>query len=343
MQGISQQLADVQGFLATSARSTDLAISGNGFFTVSTQAQGGETLFTRDGSFAPNAQGNLVNNSGHFLQARAPGSDGALTAVNVNALSGTAQATTNISVSANLPANPTVGDTQTVSVNVTDSLGTARAVQLQFTAQANGDYQLTIPGAQQGDAGGAAYSVGVVTGGDGLVSGFDSNGDGAIDSTSPPGIYIAYSSSGAASQSIGLDLSGLTGFSGDFTVNSVQSDGASYGSVSNVSVSPSGEVSATYDNGATRTIANIDVATFASPNNLHGVSGNAFRATAASGDATYNAGNAGSVQNYALERSTTDLGTEFAGLIVAQSMYSASLKALSAGDELSRSLLSLRA
>lgn len=343
VQGVARQLADVQGVLASSTRSTDLAISGNGYFAVSSQAQGGETLYTRDGSFAPDAQGNLVNSGGYFLQARQPGGSGGLTTVNVGAINGTAQATSNISVGANLPANASVGDTHTVSVNVTDSLGTPHAVQLQFTAQANGDYQLTIPGAQQGDGSGAAYNVGVSTGSDGLISGFDSNGDGTIDSSSPPGVYIAYSSSGAASLSIGLDLSGVTGFSGDFAVHSIQSDGASYGSASDISVSSGGVLSATFDNGQTRDIANIAVATFASPENLHAVSGNAYRATDASGGATYNAANAGSVQNYALERSTTDLGTEFAGLIVAQSVYSASLKVLSAGDELSRSLLSIRA
>lgn len=45
----------------------------------------------------------------------------------------------------------------------------------------------------------------------------------------------------------------------------------------------------------------------------------------------------------AQELSSTDLGTEFVTLISAQTAYSASLKVLTAGDELSRSLLSIRA
>lgn len=45
----------------------------------------------------------------------------------------------------------------------------------------------------------------------------------------------------------------------------------------------------------------------------------------------------------AQELSSTDLGTEFVALISAQSAYSASLKVLAAGDELSQSLLNIRA
>lgn len=45
----------------------------------------------------------------------------------------------------------------------------------------------------------------------------------------------------------------------------------------------------------------------------------------------------------AQELSSTDLGTEFVTLISAQSAYSANLKVLAAGEELSQSLLNIRA
>ncbi len=350
VQTVTRALADVQGLLASSTRSTDLAISGDGYFPVSRQAQGGEVLFTRDGSFAPDSQGNLVNAGGYFLQARQPGgSNDSLTTVNVNTVSGTAQATTRIAVSGNLPANGAgsgqAGDVYTINANVTDSLGNSHSVALSFEAQAGGGYQLTIPDARQDSATGPAYTVTVSSGSDGLISGFDADGDGTIDSSAPPGVYIAYSPSAAADLSIGLDLSGLTQFSGDFTVGSVQSDGAAYGQVSGVTVSSDGVVSAQFDNGESRAIAEIPVATFASPQGLQAVGGNAFRATDASGAVTLGvggSGGAGTVQGNALELSNTDLGSQFAGLIVAQTAYSASLKVLSAGDEMSRSLLSVR-
>lgn len=335
VQTSSRPLADVQGLLASSTRSTHIAISGNGFFAVSKHDQGGEVLYSRDGSFTPNAQGNLVNAGGYFLLARQPSGGGALSAVNVNAISGTAQATTHISVGANLPANAGAGDVFTVSAPATDSLGNAQTVQFEFTAQAGGGYQLTIPGAQQNNASGSAYDVAVAFG-----------GDGRIVSAPPPDVYVAGVSSGASPLSVQLDLSGLTQFSGAFTVGAVQSDGAAYGGVSGVSVSSGGVLSATFDNGETRAIAEIPVATFASPQNLEAVGGNAYRATDGSGPATLDVagvGGSGNVQGNAQELSTTDLGTEFVGLIVAQSAYSASFKVLAAGDELSRSLLNIRA
>jgi flagellar hook protein FlgE len=338
--GAYRQLSDVQGLLASSTRSTDLAISGKGFFAVSNQPQGGETLYSRDGSFAPNAQGNLVNSSGYYLLARTPGvSDGSLSPVNVNAIAGTAAATTKIAVGANLPAKNTgatgAGKVYTVSAQATDSLGNAQSVSLQFTAQTGGGYQLIIPGAQQGDASGAAYDIPVTF-----------SGDGTLSSASAPDAYIAGTSSGAAPLSVSLDLSGLTQFGSDFVQGFTQSDGARFGQVSGVAVSANGAVTATFSNGQRQTVADIPVATFASPQNLQAVNGNAFRATDASGAATLGVagqGGSGSVQGNALELSTTDLGTQFASLIVSKSAYQASLKVLTAADELSQSLLNVRA
>src|SRR5579863_6076936 len=44
---------------------TDLAVQGNGFFVVSDAA--GDIFLTRDGSFVPDASGNLVNSDGYYL------------------------------------------------------------------------------------------------------------------------------------------------------------------------------------------------------------------------------------------------------------------------------------
>ena len=49
------------------------------------------------------------------------------------------------------------------------------------------------------------------------------------------------------------------------------------------------------------------------------------------------------VQSSALEPSTTDLGTEFATTILARASYSASLKVVSAAEDMARALLDVRA
>ena len=59
---------DAQGLLTASSVSTDIAISGSGFFTVNDQTDGsGNIFFTRAGEFRPDKEGNLVNSGGFTL------------------------------------------------------------------------------------------------------------------------------------------------------------------------------------------------------------------------------------------------------------------------------------
>ncbi len=64
----SEEYADYykqQGKLVPSTQPFDLAIKGEGFFRVTDEE--GKTLYTRNGTFAPNEEGVLVNNDGHIL------------------------------------------------------------------------------------------------------------------------------------------------------------------------------------------------------------------------------------------------------------------------------------
>ncbi len=55
-----------RGELENTGGELDLAIDGNGFFQL--QKVGGETLYTRDGSFHRDRDGNVVNAHGHLLE-----------------------------------------------------------------------------------------------------------------------------------------------------------------------------------------------------------------------------------------------------------------------------------
>src|SRR5215475_1703193 len=56
---------------------TDLAINGQGFFCVNTAADAtGQALFTRAGSFTPDANGDLKNTAGLYLMGYPISSDG---------------------------------------------------------------------------------------------------------------------------------------------------------------------------------------------------------------------------------------------------------------------------
>jgi len=118
---------DKQGLLQSTESPTDIAMSGKGFFVVKNAAEvaaGGSAtpLFTRAGSFRQDATGNFVNSQGYVLQGwpldregRLPGEAGnlnttsfanfdSLVNVNVESVSGISQATTLISLGANLDA-----------------------------------------------------------------------------------------------------------------------------------------------------------------------------------------------------------------------------------------------
>lgn len=63
------QRVSLQGILQQSSSSTDLAMSGNGFFVVQNgTGTGAERLYTRAGSFSEDLNGNLTNTGGFVLQ-----------------------------------------------------------------------------------------------------------------------------------------------------------------------------------------------------------------------------------------------------------------------------------
>jgi flagellar hook protein FlgE len=143
---------DKQGLLQATSSGTDLAISGGGFFVVNQDAnEQGAFTFTRAGSFTVDANGNLKNGAGFFLQGQkltpaeaqaiANGNTSQLTAtaltslstVNVNGLSGSAQPTGNITLAANLPASDIPSSpTHTITVPVFDTQGSEHDLTLNF-------------------------------------------------------------------------------------------------------------------------------------------------------------------------------------------------------------------
>ncbi len=128
---------DKQGLLLSTSAPTDIAMSGDGFFVVSSNADGsGQPLYTRAGSFRQDENGNLVNSQGFFLRAwpldqegRLPGDPGnlnkvastnieSLQTVNVANLGGEAEPTTEIELGLNLDADEDIFPGETVTVNM---------------------------------------------------------------------------------------------------------------------------------------------------------------------------------------------------------------------------------
>ena len=116
VQGVTRQFVSQQGLVQASSSSTDLAISGNGFFVVADKGAGltaaDARSFTRSGSFTVDADGFLVNKSNYYLQGWPLKADGAfdinpsdlskMNSINVRNLGSTVAPTTDFGVSANL-------------------------------------------------------------------------------------------------------------------------------------------------------------------------------------------------------------------------------------------------
>ncbi|MBB6251358.1 flagellar hook-basal body complex protein [Nitrospirillum iridis] len=134
---------NVSGTISTSDTPTNLAIRGNGFFSVSklttvngTTSASTERFYTRDGSFSLNSTRTLVNNSGFALNGFAYDSTTGLyatsaTPVQVQSDIDSPVPTKEIDLKANLPTDPSGAVTPT-QIQVYDSAGTAHNLNLTW-------------------------------------------------------------------------------------------------------------------------------------------------------------------------------------------------------------------
>ncbi len=118
VQGALHSYTSQQGLLQTTGSSTDVAISGDGFFVVSDKASdltaSDARFFTRAGAFSIDADGFMVNNSGYYLQGWPVQADGTVDAnpsdmtrmssINVRNISSAVRPSTAIDIKANLNA-----------------------------------------------------------------------------------------------------------------------------------------------------------------------------------------------------------------------------------------------
>jgi flagellar hook protein FlgE len=154
---------------------------------------------------------------------------------------------------------------------------------------------------------------------------------------------------GIDDQTLNFDLNtsagGLSQYDSDSVVQTVVTNGTAFGNLSSIEIDENGFVTALFDNGVTRKIAQVAIATFTSPDSLNSVNGNAYRVSQGSGGYNLKApgtGGAGLIGASQLEASTVDLSEEFTGLITTQRAYSASSKIITTADEMLSELISIK-
>jgi len=138
---------------------------------------------------------------------------------------------------------------------------------------------------------------------------------------------------------------GLTTLAGDFSTNYIKQDGAKFGNFAGVTIGEDGIVTALFDNGETRPIGMIPVATFVNANGLQALTGNTWIETDYSGQPVLReaaSGGAGSIQAGTLESSTVDIASEFTSMITTQRAYSAASKIITTADEMLDELINIK-
>jgi len=161
---VTTNLISTQGTLESTTSSTDLAVSGNGYLVVSNAA--GQQFLTRAGSFVTNANGDLVNSAGYYLNGyslangtptMASNSLSGMQVVNVNSASLSATPSTTGTLTANLPSTDTIVATanlpsanastaaysEKTSMVVYDNLGASHTIDLYMSKTATNTWEVS--------------------------------------------------------------------------------------------------------------------------------------------------------------------------------------------------------
>src|SRR5579862_3792563 len=284
-----------QGNISTSGSNLDLAISGDGFFTLQDPSNG--IVYTRNGQFSEDKNGNVVTATGELLQVYPPTTTGgfntgALSDLNLQTAQSTPLATSAGTAILNLPAGstpPTGGPfdptnpatyTQSTSTTVYDSLGNSFPATFFFTATAT-------PG---------LWNVNMTVNGTLLptTNTLQFNNAGAV--TAPVAGALNFPGftppDGAAAMNMTFNFGQSTQFGGGFGVTSILQNGFATGQLSTVSIDPTGVISAVYTNGRSTQLGQLALANFPDPQGLKQLGDTNWAETFASG--THISGTAGS-------------------------------------------------
>ncbi|MEE3622817.1 flagellar hook protein FlgE [Nitrospirillum sp. BR 11752] len=354
------QSVSSQGDITSTDVTTNLALDGNGMFVVN-DGTSSQSYYTRDGSFSEDNSGNLVNTEGYYLEGWATDDSGNILAtnrsdtaslekINLDNISGSPKATTKVTSSLNLPSDATVGSSYTTDTEVYDSLGNSSTVTMTWTKTGTNTWELDASNPV------SATDGSTVTGtSSGTPVSLVFNSDGSLASpTTDITLSISGWSSGATDSSITLDYGensgsgSITQYASGSTTPSItttgtpKQDGYAKGTLTSVDINTDGSVVANFDNGQSKTVYKIPVATFANADGLTAVSGQTYAQSTASGAYSLKeAGSdgAGTIESKSLESSNVDTSDELSRMIYAQQAYSAAAKVVSTAQDMMDTLL----
>ncbi|WP_334048238.1 flagellar hook protein FlgE [Alteromonas gracilis] len=322
-QEVAQQFH--QGSLQFTNSALDLAITGTGYFAMSSDLSSNDFTYTRAGQFKLNDDNFIVNSSGDNLMGFPVNPDGTSSSTALSTTiptrvpdsSGSPRQTSEVDIKMNLPAN---GEYKTVanfdpenqetynaatSVTIYDSLGESHVMTYYFvrddtdtTANPN-DWQVfaSVDGTQVQFEGGL----------DSATLTFDSSGDfvnqvPTVIRTEPLGSTTtgsgtpqnAITNGSDPDQQIIIDfnldtaqqtINEPTQFASGFEVTSLEQDGLAVGRLTGIDIDSDGLIRASFSNGTSEPISRVALVRFANDQGLTQVSNTKWKESIASGEA----------------------------------------------------------
>ena len=370
---VAQQFS--QGNVDFTANNLDLALNGEGFFTL--KGANGDTSYTRAGAYTVDRNGYVVNHTNDRLQVFSPIGNtgnfntGATTDLQLPTLSGQPNATESVTAALNLSASegvPSVGfDTtstspdpesynHSTSTTVYDSLGAAHTMTMYYVKQA--ESATVDPGTWH------AYTyiddtlVPYTPTSAPVTLVFDASGklDPSSSNVDPQGQVTlnpweddlgsdGLLSNGAAALNITFNYNNTTQFGSAFEVNNLTQNGYAPGRLSGIDIDNTGVVSARFTNGQSSALGKVALAKFNNPQGLRQQGDTSWVETYTSGNVQM--GEAGTssfglVQSGALENSNVDIAEQLVNLITAQRNYQANAQVITTADTVTQTIINIR-
>ena len=348
-----------QGNLQFTENNLDLAISGEGFFTLAkSPSEVNDLSYTRAGEFKLDKDGYMVNNQGAALLVYKPNgttvdegfSVGVTQPVQINTLTGLPAATTSAEIVVNMNANnsipsatpfaptdPNSYNSQT-SVTIYDSLGSPHVLTAYFV---KGSSTATTT-----DWTVHHYIDDTNAVGSGTMT-FDSGGKLTVpaNGTFALNTYVINPPTGAADITIGsMNYFGSTQVQQAFSVNAMSQNGLPAGRLTGIDIDDEGVIFARFSNGGSQTVGQVALTRFPNNNGLAKLGDTAWGQSANSGEpirGQAGGNNFGAIQSGAVEASNVDLAAQLVNLIVAQQHYQANAQTITTENQIMQAILNI--
>lgn len=354
--GIGTQVSRVaqlfsQGNISKSDNPLDMAISGNGFFRMST---GGAITYTRNGQFTLSKEGYIENAAGARLTGYMADANGVIAIgapgeLVISKADLSPEASTEYELKLTLDSRKGNLDTlnfnpddpatfsDSTSAPVYDSLGNVHTLRTFYVKTGAGTWDVYATN----------DGVPVPTGStpEGLIGNMTFNNGGVLTSVSTMDVPMVVTTGAATPYTITIDQAGTQQFAQDFGVSRQLPNGFAAGTLVDFSVSSNGEIVGRYSNGQTNLLGQVILANFANPNGLQNRGDNQWVETSESGVpmvSTPGSSGLGAVQSSRVEESNVDLTAELVNMITAQRYYQANAQTIKTQDQILQTLVNLR-